>query len=162
MMGVTMKKIPTMFLQVVVVLIGIAAIAFMLWEPRVEGRNVNSTLFQIYFNDPFLAYAYIGSIPFFLGLYQTFKILGYVRENKAISQATAKAVRTIKYCAAIIVGVVAAPVAYLFIVRPGDDIAGGVFMGLLIISISIIVSTTAVILERIVQDALVSHQKSSK
>jgi hypothetical protein len=53
-----------MFLQVVIVLIGIGVLAFMLWEPHVEGRNAHATVFEIYFHDPFLAYAYIGSIPF--------------------------------------------------------------------------------------------------
>ena len=59
-----MKRSSTIFLQVVVVLIGIGALAIMLWEPHIEGRNAHATLFEIYFKDPFLAYAYIGSIPF--------------------------------------------------------------------------------------------------
>ncbi len=157
-----MKKIPTIFLQIVVLLIGMGVLAFMLWEPHIEGRNVNSTFFQVYFNDPFLVYAYTGSVSFFIALYQVFKTLAYIRENKAISQATARALRTIKYCAATIIGFVLPPVAYLFIVRPGDDIAGGVFIGLLIITISTIVTTTSAMLERIVQDTLAAQQKSSK
>lgn len=128
-----MKKSSTIFLQVVVVLIGIGALAFMLWEPHIEGRNVNATLFEIYFKDPFLAYAYTVSIAFFVALYQAFKVLGYVRQNKTSSQATIKALRTIKYCGIALVAFVVAPVAYLFIVRPGDDIAGGVAMGFLLL-----------------------------
>jgi hypothetical protein len=54
-----MKKSSTIFLQVVLVLIGMAALAFLLWEPHLEGRNVHATLFEIYFKDPFLAYAYV-------------------------------------------------------------------------------------------------------
>ena len=94
-----MKKTSTIFLQLVIVLIGIGALALMLWEPHIEGRNEHATLFQIYFNDPFLAYAYIASIPFFVALYQVFKVLGYVRQTRTFSQATVKALRTIKYCA---------------------------------------------------------------
>lgn len=41
----------------VVVLGGIGALAFMLWEPHLEGRNAHAGLFEIYFKDPFLAYA---------------------------------------------------------------------------------------------------------
>jgi hypothetical protein len=62
--------VPTIFLQAVIVLIGIGALALMLWEPHIEGRNAHATLFEIYFNDPFLAYAYLASIPFFVALYQ--------------------------------------------------------------------------------------------
>src|SRR6476469_8382815 len=128
---VVMKRRSTLFLQVVIVLIGIGALALMLWEPHLEGRNAHSTLFEIYFKDPFLAYAYTASIAFFAALYQAFKVLGYVRQNKTFSQATVKALRTIKYCAIAIIGFVVAAVAYLFIARQGDDIAGGVFMGIL-------------------------------
>src|SRR5947209_2109318 len=103
----TMKRSSTIFLQVVVVLIGIGALAIMLWEPHIEGRNAHATLFEIYLKDPFLAYAYIGSIPFFVALYQAFKVLGYVRQNKTFSQATVKALGTIKYCAIAIIGFVA-------------------------------------------------------
>lgn len=48
-------RLETMFLQAVVVLIGIGALAFLLWEPHLKGRNANATTFEIYFNDPFLA-----------------------------------------------------------------------------------------------------------
>ena len=83
-----MKKGPTIFLQVVIVLIGIGALALMLWEPHIEGRNAHATLFEIYFKDPFLAYAYLASTPFFVALYQAFKVLGYIGQDKAFSQAT--------------------------------------------------------------------------
>jgi len=80
-----MKKI-SIFLQTVIVLIGIGAVALILWEPHIEGRNAHATLFQIYFNDPFLAYAYIASLPVFVALYQAFKVLGYAGQNEVFSQ----------------------------------------------------------------------------
>src|SRR3989338_3102530 len=102
-----MKKNSTIFLRVVIVLVGIVVLVLMLWEPHIEGRNVNATLFAIYFKDPFLAYAYIASIPFFMALYQAFKVLGYAGQNKVFSQAAVKALRTIKCCAITIIGFVA-------------------------------------------------------
>ena len=48
-----MKRSSTIFLQVVIVLIGIGALALMLWEPHIEGRNAHATLFEIYFKIPF-------------------------------------------------------------------------------------------------------------
>ena len=81
-----MRKGSTIFLQVVIVLIGIGSLALLLWEPHIEGRNAHATLFQIYFNDPFLAYAYIASIAFFVALYQAFKLLGYVGSDEVFSQ----------------------------------------------------------------------------
>src|SRR6478672_7578758 len=99
-------KRSSIFLQVVIVLIGIGVLAFVLWEPHIEGRNAHATLFEIYFKDPFLAYAYVASIPFFAALYQAFKVLGYAGQNKVFSQAAVKALRTIKICALAIIGFV--------------------------------------------------------
>ncbi|HSD12114.1 MAG TPA: DUF2975 domain-containing protein [Patescibacteria group bacterium] len=149
-----MKRGSTIFLQAVIVLIGIGAIALMLWEPRIEGRNAHATFFEIYFKDPFLAYAYLSSLPFFVALSRAFKVLGHVRENKTFSQATVNALRTIKYCAMVLVALVAAPVACLFIVRPGDDIAGGVFVGLLLIFVSVVMATAAAVFESLLQGAV--------
>ena len=135
-------------------LIGIGALALMLWEPHIEGRNAHATIFQIYFNDPFLAYAYIASISFFVALYQAFKLLGYIGQNKVFSLDSVKALRTIKYCAKSLVGFIVVAEAYLFIARPGDDIAGGIFMGLLIIFVSGVVATVTAVFERTLQSAV--------
>ena len=139
------------FLQIVVVLIGISALTFMLWEPHIEGRNVQATFSQIYFNDPFLVYAYTASIFFFVSLYQTFKLLEDVKRNEVFSQHAMKALRTIKHCATALLGFIVAAEAYLFIVRPGDDIAGGVFVGLLMIVVFGVSATVARMFEQILQ-----------
>ena len=94
-----MKRSSAAFLQTVIVLIGIGALALMLWEPHIEGRNKHATPSEIYFKDPFLAYAYVASIPFFVALYQAFKVLGYAGRNEIFSQAAVNALRTIKWCA---------------------------------------------------------------
>src|SRR5205809_3892184 len=148
-----MKRSSTIFLQVVIVLIGIGALAIMLWEPHIEGRNAHATPFEIYFKDPFLAYAYIASIPFFVALYQAFKVLGYAGQNKVFSQAAVKALRTIKYCAIAIIGFVA--VGEIFIMLGNsDDRAGGVFMGILITFGSIVIATAAAVFEQVLQNAV--------
>jgi hypothetical protein len=150
-----MKRSSTIFLQVVIVLIGIVALALMLWEPHLEGRNAHATLFQIYFDDPFLAYAYVASIAFFVALYQGFKLLGYVGRGEVFSQRSVKALRTIKHCAMSLVGFLAGAEAYFSIIRRGqDDIAGGVMMGLLLIFVSTVVATAAAVFERILQSAV--------
>ncbi len=150
-----MKKTSVIFLQILIVLLAICVLTFMLWEPHLEGRNVSATTFQIYFNDPFLAYAYIGSIAFFVAIYKAFTLLGYIRQNKLLSQQSVKSLRTIKYCAIALVCLVAAPIAYLFIAQPGDDIAGGVAIGLFIILVSAIVAILAKVFEKRLQNAFV-------
>jgi len=150
-----MKKGSTRFLQVVIVFLGIGALALMLWEPHLEGRNAHATVFQIYFEDPFLAYAYTASVAFFVALYQAFKLLEYAGRSEIFSQRSVKALRTIKYCAISIVGFLLGAEAYFFIVRRGkDDIAGGVMMGLFLIFVSVVVATAAAVFEQILQSAV--------
>lgn len=142
-----MKRRLGPLLQLVVVLLGIATLVLMLWEPQLEGRNVNATIFQIYFQDPFLAYAYLSSLLFFVALYQAFKLFGYMGLNK--TKSTLKALRTIKYCLVALVASVAGAEAYLFIFQRGkEDIAGGVAVGLLLIFVFAVIAAALGVFER--------------
>src|SRR4051794_8386688 len=114
-----MKRTSTAFLQLVIVLIALAALALLLWEPHVEGRNAHATAFEIYFKDPFLAYAYVACIPFFVALYQGFKVLAYAGRNEVFSHAAVKSLRTIKFCALAIIGFVA--IGEVFILLHDSD-----------------------------------------
>ena len=151
-----MKKSSTVFLQGVIVLIGIGVLVAMLWEPHLEGRNAHATLFEIYFKDPFLAYVYIASIPFFMALYQAFKVLGYTGENKLFSQAAVNALRTIKYCAFITAGAIVAADAYLMIAARSnnEDAAGAVMLGLIATFASLVIGTVAAVFEKTLRNAV--------
>jgi Protein of unknown function (DUF2975) len=147
-----MKRGSTIFLQLVIILLGVSVLALLLWEPQVEGRNVNATQFEIYFKDPFLAYIYLAFIPFFVGLTRAFKILGYARRNEIFSQRSVRALRIIKYCALTTAIFILGAEAYLFIFMRGkDDIAGGAMMGAFIIFVSAIIATAAAVFARRVQ-----------
>jgi hypothetical protein len=151
-----MERGSILFLKAVLVLVGIGALALLLWEPHLEGRNAHATLFEVYFKDPFLAYAYFASIPFFVALYQAYKVLGYAGQHTVFSPATVRALRTIRYCAMAIVGFVA--VGEIFILLgDSDDRAGGVFMGILIIFPSIVIAAAMTVLERVLQNASLEH-----
>ncbi len=150
-----MKQASTIFLQFVIVLIGVGALGSLLWEPWIEGRNAHATFFQIYFNDPFLAWAYMISIAFFVALYQAFTLLGRVRRNELFSQRSVAAMRRIKHCALIIIGGFILPAeAYLFFTHPGDDIAGGVFMGMLVGFFCVVVAAVADVGEGILKSGV--------
>ena len=149
-----MKRGSTIFLQIVIVALGIGALALLLWEPQVEGVNAHATLVEIYFKDPFIALVYIGSIPFFVALYQAIKVLGYVGQDKIFSQPAVNALRTIKYCAIAIIGFVAVEEIFIMLNHGSDDPGGGVFMGVLITFGSIVIATAAAMFERILQKAV--------
>ena len=148
-----MKLGATLFLRAVLVLIAVGAATLLLWEPHLEGRNAHATLFEIYFNDPFLAFAYIASIPFFAGLYQGFKVLGYAGRNREFSPSAVRSVRTIKYCAIALIGFVVIG-EVIIMLGESDDRAGGVAMGVFIFFGAIVVASAMAVLERALQNAL--------
>jgi cytochrome bd-type quinol oxidase subunit 2 len=147
-----MRRSSTAFLQAVIVLVGVGALAFLLWEPHVEGVNRHATLAQKYL-DPFVAYVYVASIPFFVGLYQAIKVLGYAGRNRVISQEGVKALRTIKYCALAVIGFVAVSVLFM-IGGDREDRPGGTFMRILVGFPSVVVAAAAAMFERVLQNAV--------
>lgn len=149
-----MKKGSTIFLQVVVVLIGIVALAIMIRLPLTEGRATNLDLFSIY-ADPFIIYGYIASIPFFVALYQAFKLLGYIGQNKVFSLNSVRSLRIIKYCAIILSASIVMAGLYIRIFHAeGDDPVGFLAMCIVTTFISVVIATAAALFERILQSAV--------
>src|SRR5207237_1141231 len=114
--------------------------------------NAHATLVQKYFN-LFVVYVYIASIPFFVGLYQAIKVLGYAGRNSVISQEGVNALRTIKYCALAVISFVAVSVIFM-IGGDRDDRPGGTFMRILVAFPSIVIATAAAMFERVLQNAV--------
>lgn len=149
-----MKRISIIFLQVVIVLIGIVAIAILIRVPLTEGRAANLDLFSIYF-DPFILYGYAASIAFFVALYKAFKLLGYIGHNKVFSSNSVSTLKSIKYCAIILCILIVAAGLYIRISHnKDDDPAGFLAMCIATTFASIIVATAAAIFEKILQNAI--------
>lgn len=149
-----MKRSSAIFLQVVIVLIGIVTLAVMIRFPMTEGAAVNKDLFSIYFN-PFILGGYLASLPFFVALYQGVKLLRYIGQNKAFSLNSVKALRTIKYCAIILSTSIVMAALYILISHDkNDDPAGFIAMCIVTTFISIVVATAAAVFERVLQNAV--------
>ncbi len=149
-----MKRVSTVFLQVVIVVIGLLALTLLIWFPLIEGRAANLDLISIY-SDFFILYMYASSIPFFIALYKAFKLLGYIGRNKVFSPLAVNALKSIKYCALLLgVLVVAAGLFIRFIYSGDDDPNGFLAICIVITFASIVVATAAAIFEKLLQKAL--------
>lgn len=149
-----MKRTSTIFLQAVIVLIGIVAFAILIRFPLTEGRAANLNLYSIY-SDPFILYAYAASIAFFVGLYKTFRLLGYIGQNKVFSSESVGALKSIKYCAiALSILIVAAGLYIKISHHEDDDPAGFLAMCIVTTFVSIVIATAAAIFEKILQNAV--------
>jgi len=98
-----MKKGSTLFLKVVLVLIAISVLAGLAWFPQTEGRAAHLDLLSIY-TDPFIIYMYIASLPFFVGVYQAFKLLNFIDANRAFSQGAVNTLRNMKFASLVLIG----------------------------------------------------------
>jgi hypothetical protein len=149
-----MKRISTVFLQIVVLLIGIAVLAFLIWAPLTEGRATNLDLFSIY-ADPFILYGYVASIAFFVGLYKVFRLLGYIGQGKIYTSPAVKALKSIKYCAIALCVFIAGAGLYIMLFHHKDDDPAGFFaMCIILIFASVVVAIAAAKFEKIVRNAV--------
>ena len=149
-----MKRTSTIFLQGVVVLIGIVALVVLVRLPLTEGRAANLDLFSIY-ADPFILYGYVASIAFFIALYKAFKLLGYVGQNRVFSPVSVSTLKSIKYCAIALGILIAGAAVYIKISHnKDDDPAGFIAMCGIITFVCVVVATAAAIFEKVLQKAI--------
>ena len=149
-----MKRISTGFLQAVIVLISIVALAVLIRLPLTEGRAANLDLLSIY-SDPLILYGYATSVVFFVALYKAFKLLAYIGRNKVFSENSVAALKSIKYCAIVFGILIVTAGLYIMISHPKDDDPAG-FLAICIVTTfaSIVVATAAAIFEKILQNAI--------
>jgi hypothetical protein len=149
-----MKRISILFLQGVIVLIGMVAFFVMIRFPLTEGRAQNLDMFSIY-ADPFILYGYASSIAFFVALYKAIKLLGYIGQNKLFSPDSVRTVRSIKYCAIISGILIALAGLYISLFHSkDDDPAGFLAMCIIVTFISVAIATAVAVLEKILQNAV--------
>jgi hypothetical protein len=147
-----MKKSSILFLQAVLVLIGIAVLIIMIRMPLTEGRATNLDLFSIY-SDPLILYAYVATIPFFIALYKAFQLLGYIGQNEAFSLNAVSTLRSIKYCAiALSILIVLAGIYIRIFHNKEDDPAGFIALCVVMTFVSLIVATAVTVFEKILQN----------
>ena len=149
-----MKRISIIFLQAVIVLISIVALAILIRLPLTEGRAANLDLFSTYF-DPFILYGYAVSIVFYVALYKAFKLLGYIGQNKVFSSNSVRTLKSIKYCAIVLSILIVTAGLYIRIYHNKEDDPAG-FLAICIITtfVSLIIATASARFEKILQNAI--------
>ena len=153
-----MKKGSTIFLQAVVILVSIVTLAIMIRFPMTEGRAANLDLLHIY-ADPFIIYGYLASSAFFVALYQAFRLLGYIRQDKVFSLDSVKALKKIKYCAIILSSLIVLAALYIritfaFAGDESDDPAGFLAMAIITTFISVVVAAAAGVFEGVLEKGM--------
>lgn len=149
----TIKSGSTLFLKIVLCLIAIGALAGLIRFPQTEGRAAHLDLLAIY-TDPFIIYIFIASIPFFVGLYQAFKLLNFIDANKAFSQDAVTTLKNMKFATLSLIGFIVLAEIYIRFFAHGDDPAGPSAFGIIAVFAATIIATAAAIFQKLLQNAV--------
>src|SRR4029078_13223411 len=148
-----MKSGSTLFLKVAILLIATGASIWLIVFPLTEGRAAHLNLFQIY-SDPFIIYGYIASTPFFVGLYQGFKLLNFIDKNKAFSQGAVNTLKNMKLASLSLIGFIVLALFYIRFFAHGDDPAGPTALGIIVSFAVAVIATAAAVFQKLLQNAV--------
>lgn len=149
----SMKRGSTLFLKFVLLLITLITLIGLIWFPQTEGRAANLDLISIY-TDPFIVYIYIGSIPFFVGLYQAFKLLNFIDANHAFSQGAINTLKNMKFASLSLIGSIILALFYIRFFAHGDDPAGPTMLGFFAVFATAVITTATAVFQRLFQNAV--------
>ena len=143
-----MKRSSTVFLRVVIYLIGlaVAGLCVILFGVSISG-NAGMLL-------PLMLLMLLTAVPFFFGLYQGLLLLSYIDKNSAFSELSVKAVRKVKYCAGVVSVLYALMMPYIIYVSEKDDAPGAVVIGLVLIFAPLVIAVFTAVLETLLQNAI--------
>jgi hypothetical protein len=97
---------------------------------------------------------YATAIPFFIALWQTFKLLSYIDHNTAFSISSVQALRNIKYCAIVMAFLYLLCVPFLIPIAEADDAPGLIVIGAIFACAPLVIAVFAAVLERLLQNAI--------
>lgn len=148
-----MKRGTTLFLKLAVIFIGIPVLALCLFGMFWLTNNpVNSVYAYLLY--PILIGIYISAIPFFVALFQAFKLLNHIDKNQAFSELSVKVLKIIKFCALIISGLYVVILPFVFGLAQMDDAPGLVLVGMVPVFASLVIAVFAAVLQRLLQEAI--------
>lgn len=97
---------------------------------------------------------FVAVVPYFIALYQTYRLLDYIDRNIAFSERSVRALRIIKYCGNA-VGAIFTAMSPVILSMAREEDAPGVFaIGLGVAFSSFVVAVFGALLERLLQNAI--------
>ncbi len=120
--------------------------------PWLANNPVNPDYAHILY--PIVIGLYVSVIPFFVALYQAFKLLSYIDKNQAFSELSVNALKNIKFCAMTISGLFVVILPFVYLVAELDDAPGLIIIGMVPIFASMVIAVFAAVLQRLLQEAI--------
>jgi hypothetical protein len=148
-----MKQVSTFFLKIAVFLLGVPVLAFGIFGLTWLAKNpVNPGYAHILY--PIVIGIYVTVIPYFIALFQAFKLLSYIDKSQAFSELSVKALKNIKFCAMTILGLYVVILPFVYVVAELDDAPGLIIVGMLPIFASLVIAVFAAVLQKLLKEAI--------
>ncbi|MBM7715230.1 DUF2975 domain-containing protein [Siminovitchia sp. FSL H7-0308] len=152
-----MKRGSTLFLKTAVIFMGMPALAFCIYGLTWLVKNpVNPDYAHLLY--PIGIGLYVSVIPFFVALFQAFKLLGYIDNHQSFSELSVKRLKNIKFSAMVISGLYVVMTPFVYLVAEMDDAPGLIIIGMILIFASMVIAVFAAVLQRLLEEAI--HIKS--
>lgn len=153
--GIVMKQGSTLFLRAVVIAMGILVFTLCIFVlPGIHNGWAKEYPDAMYMKYPFMLGIVATAIPFFVVLYQTLKLLGFIDKNTAFSNLSVHALKIIMHCAVLIGIVYAAMMPIFYYVAEKEDAPGLIVIGMVFTCAPIVVAVFAAVLQRVLQSAI--------
>jgi hypothetical protein len=145
----SMKRSTTFFLRAVLVLIGVVVLGLCVIVLPMGIMTDHAGYYR-----PILIGMYLPAVPFFLALYESWKLLRYIDANTAFSDSSVTSLKNIKYCGLSISALYTLGMPYIFYAADRDDAPGVVGIALVIIFASFVIAVFAGLLQKLLRSAI--------
>lgn len=148
-------KRETLFLKLAVFLIGTPVLALCIFGlPWIAKDAAESGSELAYFLYGILIVMYVSAIPFFVALYQAFRLLSYIDKNKAFSELSVRSLKNIKNCAITISILYVAGMPFFYLIGEKDDAPGVIVIGMVLTFAPMVIAVFAAVLQRLLEKAI--------
>ncbi len=147
-----MERGKVIFLKVAVILLGVIILVSCTLLPELAKYTAEMYPEYAYLQYPVLFGIYITVIPFYIALFQAYKLLNYIETKNAFSQLSVRSLHTIQRCAVTISILYVNGMVGLLIF---NALHPGIFLvGMAIIFTSFVVAVFAMVLQALLKSAL--------
>lgn len=152
-MHAVIRRVPTLFLKTAIIGIGVLVLIFcgamfpLMWTEILKPPQYTSMIVA------FVALS-VSPIPFYIALYQGFRLLQLIDANNAFSESSIRALRNITACAVAMSLLYAACMPLAWLVAELDDAPGVIVVGGVITGTALVVAVFSAVLQTLVASAL--------
>jgi hypothetical protein len=152
--GYFMKRISIIFLRIAIVFIGLGVLAVCalllpgLWaDIAIEFPGYSYAIYAVF------TAIFATTLPFFLGLYEAWRLLTYIDRGMAFTKESAKTLKAVALAAGTISFMYVVALPFFYIWGDNDDAPGVILIGIILVCTPTIAAVFAYLLHRLIHEA---------